>query len=141
MKLLRLAFPLLFMLFACAVRADDAKTFDGTWTPVEAMNAGEKEDEDYLKSITLKIDGPGYVVSVRDMKETGKFTFDDKKKPKTMDITPADGPNKEKVILAIYEVSGDTLKVCYDVSSKSRPSDFSSTKENKYFVVTYKRKK
>ena len=50
-------------------------------------------------------------------------------------------PNKGKTILAIYELTGDTLKVCYDVSVAVRPVKFESTDENKLVLIVYKKKK
>jgi uncharacterized protein (TIGR03067 family) len=58
-----------------------------------------------------------------------------------MDITGTDGPNKGKTILAIYERDGDTLRVCYDLSGKSRPTEFKTETGTQLFLVTYKREK
>ena len=132
-----LALPMTFGM----ARADDVKDLEGTWIPSDATNAGEKMAEDFIKSVTLKLNGTKYDATIGEIKETGKFTLDSKKKPKTMDITPTDGPNKDKLMLAIYELDGDTLKVCYTFDGKTRPTEFKSTPENKWFLVTYKRKK
>jgi len=58
-----------------------------------------------------------------------------------MDITGTEGPNKGKTILAIYERDGDTLRVCYDLSGKSRPSEFKTTEGTRLFLVEYKLQK
>jgi uncharacterized protein (TIGR03067 family) len=52
-----------------------------------------------------------------------------------------DGPNKGKTILAIFEVNGDVLKVCYDVSGRKRPTEFQTKKGTALFLVHYKLKK
>jgi hypothetical protein len=44
-------------------------------------------------------------------------------------------------MLAIFELEKDTLRVCYDLQGKERPTEFSSSKEKPYFLVTYKRTK
>ena len=62
-------------------------------------------------------------------------------KPKELDITGTDGPNKGKTILAIYERTDDTLQVCYDLSGKNRPTEFKTTEGAPLFLVTYKRDK
>ena len=36
-----------------------------------------------------------------------------------MDITGTNGPNKGKTFLVIYELKGDELRVCYDLSGES----------------------
>jgi uncharacterized protein (TIGR03067 family) len=58
-----------------------------------------------------------------------------------MDITGTEGPNKGKTILAIYEITDDTLRICYDLSGKARPTEFKTTKGTKLFLVTYNREK
>ena len=37
--------------------------------------------------------------------------------------------------------SDDTLRICYDLSGKARPSEFKTTKETQLFLVTYQREK
>jgi uncharacterized protein (TIGR03067 family) len=58
-----------------------------------------------------------------------------------MDIIGTEGPNKGKTILAVYELSGDTLKVCYALEGPTRPTDFTTRGDAKRFLVTYQREK
>ena len=58
-----------------------------------------------------------------------------------MDITGTEGPNKGKTFLAVYELDGDTLRICYDLSGKSRPTEFKTTEGTQLFLVSYKREK
>jgi hypothetical protein len=44
-------------------------------------------------------------------------------------------------ILAIYEIDGDTLKVCYDLGGKNRPTEFKTKEGTALFLATYKREK
>ena len=55
-----------------------------------------------------------------------------------MDIFGADGPNKGKTILAIYELNGDTLRVCYDLTGKVRPTEFKTKKGELLFLAIYR---
>ena len=59
--------------------------------------------------------------------------------PKGMTVKGSEGPNKGKSFPAIYELSGDTLRICYDLSGTKRPTEFKSTAGTKLYVVTYKR--
>jgi hypothetical protein len=43
--------------------------------------------------------------------------------------------------LAIYEIRGDTMKICYDLGGKSRPKEFKSPADSQMFLVTYKKDK
>ena len=47
--------------------------------------------------------------------------------------------DKGPAILAIFEPDGDTLRICYDLSGKARPTEFSTKEGTKLFLVTYKR--
>ena len=74
--------------------------------------------------------------------DRGTCKVDATTSPKTVDITTgADGPSKGRVILAIYELNGNTLKVCYDLEGKDRPKEFKSEKGSKTFLVEYKLEK
>jgi uncharacterized protein (TIGR03067 family) len=57
-----------------------------------------------------------------------------------MDITGTAGPNKGKTIPAIYEVTADTLKVCYALEGP-RPDAFRTGPGDKRLLVSYKRAK
>lgn len=69
------------------------------------------------------------------------FKLDPSKSPKTLDATVAEGLNKGAVILGIYEVSADTLKVCFDPDGKKRPTDFKAASGSQTCVVHKRVKK
>jgi uncharacterized protein (TIGR03067 family) len=126
---------------SCLSRAEDAKSMNGTWLPSAAELGGEKFPDEVRMTMKLVIDGDKYTVTVGKNLDRGTVKLDPLKKPKEMDITGTEGPNKGKTFLAIYEKTDDTLKVCYDLSGKARPAKFKTSKENKLFLVTYKREK
>ena len=120
---------------------DEAKSMNGTWLPSEAELAGEKIPDEVRKTIKLVIGDGKYTVMVGTVPDKGTAKVDPSKKPKEMDIVGTEGPNKGKTILAIYEKTEDTLRVCYDLGGKSRPTEFKTTKGTQLFLVTYKREK
>ncbi len=71
----------------------------------------------------------------------GQSSSNPGKLPKTMDIKGTKGPNKGKTFLTIYELKGDELKVCYDLSGKARPTEFATKPDTQLFLVTYRRAK
>jgi uncharacterized protein (TIGR03067 family) len=133
------------MALACFSTAANAggkdEGIDGTWIPSEAELGGKKFPDEVRKSIKLVIKGDEYVVTVGNLPDRGTCKVDQKAKPKALDITGAEGPNKGKTILAIYERDGDTLRVCYDLTGQSRPKEFTSKPGTQLFLVTYKRQK
>jgi uncharacterized protein (TIGR03067 family) len=58
-----------------------------------------------------------------------------------MDITSTEGANKGKTFLAIYELNGDNLRICYNLTGKVRPTEFKTQKGEPLFMATYKRAK
>ena len=82
-----------------------------------------------------------YTVEIGDNKDEGTVKRDPSKSPKTMDITGTNGPNKGKTFLVIYELKGEELRVCYDLSGKSRPTEFATKPDTMLFLVTYRRAK
>jgi len=56
-----------------------------------------------------------------------------------MTITDTAGPNQGKTFPAIYELKGDTLRICYDLSGAKRPTEFKTVAGTQLYLVTYTR--
>jgi uncharacterized protein (TIGR03067 family) len=121
--------------------ADDVKTVEGKWKPIKAELSGEPMAEAVLKSISLKLESGKYEVFVGTEPDRGTYTLDSGSKPKGMTITGTEGPNHGKTFPAIYELRGDTLRICYDLSGAKRPTEFKSVAGTKLYLVTYNRQK
>jgi uncharacterized protein (TIGR03067 family) len=126
-----------------AAWSDDAKdnALEGTWLPSSAELGGKMFPDEVRKSIKLEVKGDQYTVTVGTQPDRGTCKLNPSAKPKTLDITGAEGPNKGKTILAIYERNGDTLRICYDLGGKSRPEEFKTTAGTRLFLVEYKLQK
>ena len=128
----------------CVARCDDAKKdepkIDGTWLAKSAEMSGKKLPKKVVDLIKLTLKKDEYE-AVAESPDRGTITYDTNADPKTMDIKGVEGPNKGKTFLAIYELKDDTLKICYDLSGESRPTEFKTKPDTKLFMVTYERKK
>ena len=134
----------LLLSFATIARSNNAKedTMDGTWLPTAAELGGKQFPDDVRKSIKLVIKDDEYTVTVgNEGTDRGTVKLMPSASPKAMDITGTEGPNRGKTILAIYERKGDTLRVCYDMSGKQRPTAFRTKTGTQLFLVEYQRQK
>jgi uncharacterized protein (TIGR03067 family) len=120
---------------------DDAQAVQGNWKPVTAELAGQPMADAVLKSISLKLDKGRYEVLVGDKPDKGTYTLDSGAKPKAMTVTGTAGPNLGKTFPAIYELKGDSLRICYDLSGAKRPTEFKTTPGTRLYLVTYTRNK
>jgi uncharacterized protein (TIGR03067 family) len=130
-------------------RADDKadvekelKKFQGTWTFESVEAGGKKAPADEFKGVTITFAGDKFTVKKGDeLIQAGTQKLDPSKSPKTIDVTMTEGLNKGAVMLGIYEIDGDTLKVCFDEEGKKRPTEFRSTAGSQTFVNVHKRVK
>jgi uncharacterized protein (TIGR03067 family) len=121
-----------------AAKADDTT---GTWTAESAEMAGMSLPAEFCKAIKLVIKGDKYKLTINNTVEEGTSKSDATATPKTLDVMGSSGPNKGKTLQAIYELNGDTLKVCYDLSGSGRPKEFKTMPGTQQFMVTYKKSK
>jgi uncharacterized protein (TIGR03067 family) len=101
--------------------------FQGTWKFASVELDGRKVPPEALGGARLVIKGDRF--SVVDQKATyhGTFRVDPGQSPKAIDVRFTEGPEKGKVIRGIYEVDGDTYRVCMGQAGKGRPTEFAST--------------
>ena len=130
-------------------RADDKaevekelKKFQGTWT-FESVEAGGKEiPAAEFKGMTVTFEGDKYTVKKGDeVVQAATQKLDPSRSPKAIDVTVTEGPNKGAVMLGIYEINGDTLKVCFDPEGKKRPTEFKTASGSQTLVVHKRVKK
>ena len=141
-----------FGLAACGescILADDkadlekeVKKFQGAWT-FESVEAGGKElPAGELKGLVLTFEGDKHTVKKgNEVIQVGTQKLDPSRSPKAIDVTLTEGVNKGAVMLGIYEINGDTLKVCFDAEGKKRPTQFKSAPGSETFVNVHKRLK
>jgi uncharacterized protein (TIGR03067 family) len=145
------------VLIAGRARADDEATrkelalLQGTWVIVGKEYGGKKATEEEVANLAAEVkptvDGTKIKWSEKlEKKENASeatFKIDPKARPKTLDVTYTGGRFKGDTVLAIYEIDGDTLKVCYATTEdgKPRPTEFAGKADGKAVLMTYKRAK
>jgi uncharacterized protein (TIGR03067 family) len=120
-------------------KADDPKDkLKGTWTIVSMERDGQKAPEDQVKGQTLTFEGDKMTIKRDNDTKMATYKIDASQKPAHLDVTPSDGPEKDKTLKMIYQIDGDTLKVGGDKNENGeRPKTF----ETAGMIVTMKREK
>jgi uncharacterized protein (TIGR03067 family) len=112
---------------------------EGTWIPISAELGGRPFPETVLQTMKLVLTDNSYTATVGNVTDVGTVTFHSTRQPKDIDIVGTDGPNKGRTLLAIHELIGDTLRICYDLEGKTRPSEFKTYPSTRQFLVSYVR--
>jgi uncharacterized protein (TIGR03067 family) len=120
----------------------ELKKFHGAWTFASVEAGGQKMPIEQFEGMTVTFTGDTYAVKKGDqVLQAGKQKLDPSKSPRAIDVTITEGPNKGATMLGIYEIDGDTLKVCFDEEGKKRPTQFKSPEGSQTFVNVHKRVK
>ena len=112
---------------------------DGVWNPIEAQLKGEALPEEIISGMTLTVTGEQYVVKVGSDPDKGTIKYFPYSVPMGLDIHGEEGPNKGRVIRAIYKNTGGFLFICSNLYGEERPKNFTSTPQNRYYLVRYKK--
>ncbi len=130
------------LLTASGLAQEDAvqkemKRLQGTWAVESAVKDGK--DFDRIKEDRLVIAGDRITVKSKDKDHGGTYKLDLSKKPAAIDFMPEDA--NEKTVQAIYELKGDTLKLCFAEPDTERPTEFKAEEGSRRILVILKRVK
>ena len=129
------------LFFSRNAYADDLKAMEGTWKVDSAEAGGKPVESEELRAVVLKITGDRYEVKIKDKLDAGTLKLDEKQTPKTLDATDTEGLDAGKIVKAIYELTGDTMRVCYSLDGGERPTELGTKEGSPWLLVTYKREK
>lgn len=144
---------LLVLATGLLVAADDAKPddikkemerFQGSWTTVSIQRDGKDVlPDDEKPKLKLTIKDNKRVLKVDDeVRSTGTYKLNPSKSPKWIDITVSEGPLEGRTVKGIYEIEGDTQKICLTLKEDGeRPTDFTSKPDSGNLLQIFKREK
>jgi uncharacterized protein (TIGR03067 family) len=121
--------------------ADSPCGLEGAWIPVAASISGKELLVAELRVKYLVFDGRDYSIIDRSNQvvDRGEYLVNDSITPRTIDIVGRDGPNAGRSMLAIFELQGNQLTVCYDLDGKRRPDDMRVQEDELLLSITYER--
>jgi uncharacterized protein (TIGR03067 family) len=119
----------------------DSEKLQGSWIMTALEVEGKALTEEKYKDVVLEIKGERYVVTTGGKSHEVTFTLDAIKSPKEIDLLFPDDPIAPKRHKGIYELEGDTFRLCkHYAAEEERPRDFVSTSGSGRFIATWTRR-
>lgn len=120
---------------------DDLKKLEGTWRFVSHEMQGKAATPEQLEKMSITFAGDKFAVSVDGkVVQAGMNKLDPAKKPAQVDAAVTEGQGKDTTMLGIYELKEDTMKVCFDLQGKERPTSFTAKASQMSAVIKREKK-
>jgi uncharacterized protein (TIGR03067 family) len=114
-----------------------AQTIDGDWSVTDGEYAGDKVPQSALDEMSLKLSRNTFDAKSGDVTSKGKITNQSRSRPPQLIFKIDTGNDAGREIKAIYEMTGEVLKIAFSMNGEF-PEDFSSNADNNNLVLTYK---
>ncbi len=130
------AILLLCLTAGCAIQpGEKLSALNGIWIPARQELGGATLPAAAFKNSSLTLVDGAYT-TVAESVDKGVFTVGDGK----MDIYGKDGVNAGKHYMAIYQLNGDELTICYNLDGDGYPAAFATKGKPKYFLSVFQKK-
>jgi uncharacterized protein (TIGR03067 family) len=126
--------------FSAQMNADPDCGLEGAWVPVAASVSGKELVVAELRVKYLVLHAHDYSIIDRTNRivDRGEYLVNDRATPRTIDIVGQDGPNAGRSMLAIFELKGNRLTVCYELDGSRRPDNMYAP-DQLLLSITYER--
>jgi RNA polymerase sigma factor (sigma-70 family) len=123
-----------------AKEAKEAK-LDGTWQVTAFAKDGNEAPKEQADGIKIVFKDGAFTLTHGAAEMKGVFKTDPSLKPATLDIELTEGAEKGDSQMGIYELDGDTLRICTAHNGIARPTKFESTAGSGIALIALKRVK
>jgi uncharacterized protein (TIGR03067 family) len=121
---------------------DDLKKLQGTWICVSMEREGDEMPAEAIKgSMVMYEDDRATLYRDGEVFRRALVTLDPARSPKRINSWDLGGPYEDQTNPGIYEVDGDTLKICFSRPGAERPTEFTTKKGPALLYLVYQRKK
>jgi uncharacterized protein (TIGR03067 family) len=119
---------------------EELKRLQGSWQVELQEENGEKLSADDLKGRTILF-GKNAIVLMRNNQvlQISALKLDPSKSPRTANAMIVQGKQKGDIMLGIYALDGDVMKICFDPQGQERPKDFKTTAGSGHLLIVCKR--
>lgn len=105
----------------------DSNLLQGTWRVTSLEIDGNTLSSHTYGASQITVAGNTFTTVSMGSEYGGTFEVDETTSPKTIDMTFAYGPEKGNTALGIYELVGESWRLCLTLTAKMRPSTFATS--------------
>jgi uncharacterized protein (TIGR03067 family) len=115
----------------------EQQKLQGSWQVLRYEYDGNDQNTEDIRLVIA----PGQIV-IKDKQgdKTIRYTLDAGAKPKTIDLTRTVNGSQLQMT-GIYQLDGDTLRICFGEKEQARPTEFSSPKGSRLTLFVLRRVK
>jgi uncharacterized protein (TIGR03067 family) len=137
---LLLVMPALLLITAGDPPRSDLDRLQGTWLLVAMEREGEDVPAEDFKDWKAVYEENRITLRAGErVRRRGIVTLDPSRKPKAINTWDQDGPYEDQTVPGIYDLDGDTLKVCFARPGAERPKEFTTKAGPGFVFCVYKR--
>jgi uncharacterized protein (TIGR03067 family) len=115
--------------------ANERPDLDGWWVATRAELGGLPLPAEALSDLALRLRRGTFRFGT----DEGWTVINQRARPRTLDMVPARGPSRGRVVPAIIAVSGSSMRICCDLAGRCRPQEFKAPAGTRCFLASYRR--